>query len=139
MKTKQKISLLILVIVIAATAILLVWYFSPRIFLEGVEPSDIKSIIVFDGNTGKGFYILAADEIRYIVENIQGNKMERDGVSIGYMGWSFQMIFCDETGKPMESFVINSVNTIRKDPFFYHCDGDLCFDYLKELETKYSH
>ncbi|MDE5950883.1 MAG: hypothetical protein K2H12_04800 [Acetatifactor sp.] len=95
MKTKQKISLLILVIVIAATAILLVWYFSPRIFLEGVEPSDIKSIIVFDGNTGKGFYILAADEIRYIVENIQGNKMERDGVSIGYMGWSFQMIFCD--------------------------------------------
>ncbi|HJD30904.1 MAG TPA: hypothetical protein H9912_03080 [Candidatus Eisenbergiella stercorigallinarum] len=33
---------------------------------------------------------------------------------------------------------INSSNTIRKDPFFYRCDGDLCFDYLKELEEKYS-
>ena len=139
MKTKQKITLLIIVIVIAAAAISLVWYFSPRTFLGGVEPSDIKSIVIFDGNTGKGFYISDADEIRYIVENVQGNKMERDCVSMGYTGWSFHMVFCDETGKPIESFVINSVDTIRKDPFFYRCDGDLCFDYLKELEAKYSH
>ena len=138
MKTKQKISLIIIVIVITATAILLIWYFSPKIFLGGVEPSDIKSISVFDGNTGKGFDISDTGEIRYIVENIRGNKMKRDNVSIGYTGWSFHVIFFDEAGKEMENFIINSVNTIRKDPFFYRCDGDLCFDYLKELEAKYS-
>lgn len=61
---------------IAATAILVVWYFSKRIFLSGV-------------------------------------------------------------GKEIESFIINGVHTIRKDPFFYHSDGDLCYDYLKGLEDKY--
>ena len=138
MKTKQKIFLLIMVIVIAAIAISVVWYFSPRIFLSGIEPSDVKSISVFDGNTGKGFDISDTDEIRYIVENIQGCKMERDKVSIGYSGYRFCMCFCDEAEKEMESFTINSDNTIRKDPFFYRCDSGLCFDYLKELEEKYS-
>ena len=27
--------------------------------------------------------------------------------------------------------------TICKDPFFYRCDGGLCFDYLKACEEKY--
>ena len=139
MKTKQKIFLLITVIIIAAIAISVVWYFSPRIFLSGIEPSDVKSISVFDGNTGKGFDISDTEEIRYIVENIQGNKMERDKVSIGYSGYRFRMCFRDEAGKEIESFTINSDNTIRKDPFFYRCDGGLCFDYLKELEANYSH
>lgn len=139
MKTKQKIFLLIIVIIIAAIAISLVWYFSPKTFLSGVEPSDVKSISVFDGNTGKGFDISDTDEIRYIVENIQGCKMERDKVSIGYEGYRFRMCFRDEAGKEIECFIINSDNTIRKDPFFYRCDGGLCFDYLKELEEKYLH
>ena len=46
--------------------------------------------------------------------------------------------YVDENGNEIESFIINSPNTIRKDPFFYRCDGDLCFDFLKELEEKYS-
>ena len=139
MKPKQKISLVIIVIVIMAIAIPLTWYFSPKTFLSGTKPSDVKSISVFDGNTGKGFNISDTDEIRYIVENIQGIKLERDNISIGYSGYSFRVRFCNEAGKEIESFIINSANTIRKDPFFYRCDGGLCFDYLKELEDKYSH
>ena len=34
-------------------------------------------------------------------------------------------------------FILNSDNTICKDPFFYRCDGGLCFDYLKACEEKY--
>ncbi|MGN8697642.1 hypothetical protein ACTNE3_11435, partial [Bacillota bacterium HCP3S3_F1_1] len=34
-------------------------------------------------------------------------------------------------------FILNSDNTICKDPFFYRCDGGLCFDYLKTCEEKY--
>ena len=103
-----------------------------------MEPSDVKSIYVFDGNTGKDFDISDPDEIRYIVENIQSNKLESDKVSIGYSGYSFRMHFYDEEGKRIESFIVNYVNTIRKDPFFYRCDGELCYEYLKELEDKYS-
>lgn len=115
-----------------------VWYFSPTIFLNKVEPSDVTYISVFDGTTGKGFNIHDIEEIRYIVENIQGIKMEKDKISIGYLGYYFRMRFYDETGKEIEHFIINSAETIRKDPFFYRCDGSLCVDYLNALEDKYS-
>ena len=64
---------MIVFVLIAASAI---WYFLPT-FFERVEPSDVKSIAVFNGNTGKDFDISDADEIRYIVENTQGIRMEK--------------------------------------------------------------
>jgi hypothetical protein len=137
MKKGKKIALLILVIVVAAIAISAAWYFSPKTFLKGVEPSNVSSISVFDGNTGNGFVIEDESEIQYIVENIQSFAMTREKVSVGYSGYSFRMNFYDNSGKEIDSFIINSTTTIRDDPFFYRCDGDLCFDYLKELEDKY--
>ena len=35
------------------------------------------------------------------------------------------------------SYTHLSDNIIRKDPFYYRCDGGLCFDYLKACEEKY--
>ena len=135
---KKKVLIVILtVIVIVITAISAVWYFSPRTFLSGVDPSDVKSISVFDGNTGESFVIDDLTEIKYVVDNIQGIEMKRDKVSVGYSGFSFRMSFYDSDGKEIDSFVINSANTIRDDPFFYRCNGSLCFDYLKELEAMY--
>ena len=46
---KKKKYLLIIMIVFALAAASAIWYFLPKIFLSGVEPSDIKSIAVFDG------------------------------------------------------------------------------------------
>jgi hypothetical protein len=63
--------------------------------------------------------------------------MTREKVSVGYTGYSFRMNFYDNSGKEIDSFIINSTTTIRDDPFFYRCNGDLCFDYLKELEDTY--
>ena len=117
---------------------LAIWYFIPTTFLSKVNPSDIKSISVFDGNTGERFDFSNADEIHYVVENIQNTKMKKDTLSIGYTGFRFRISFFDRNGKEIESFIINTSNTIRKDPFFYRCDGNLCFDYLKELAEKYS-
>lgn len=135
---KNKKICLIVAIVFVLIAALAIWYFVPTTFLSKVNSSDIKSISVFDGNTGERFVFSDTDEIRYVVENIQSTKMKKDTLSIGYLGFSFRISFFDENGKEIESFTINSSNTIRKDPFFYRCDGDLCFDYLKELEEKYS-
>jgi hypothetical protein len=97
----------------------------------------VSSITVFDGNTGNGFVIEDESEIQYIVENIQSIAMTRWKVSVNYMGYSFRMKFYDNSGKEIDSFIINSTDTIRDDPFFYCSNGDLCFDYLKELEDKY--
>lgn len=119
-------------------AIFVIWYFSPKIFLRGINAANVKSISVFDGNTGKSFSINNPDEIHYIVENIQSIKMERGNISINYSGYSFRISFYGEDERVIDSFIINSVNTIRSDPFFYRCDDGLCFDYLKELEAKYA-
>lgn len=138
MKRKQKILLSLLATVIVIIAVLTVWYFSPKTFLSGIEAADVKSISVFDGSTGKRFDIDDPEEIKYIVENIQGIEMERDKVSVNYSGFSFRMSFCGENEKVLESFVIDRASIIRSDPFFYSCDGGLCYDYLQELENKYA-
>ena len=138
LKRKQKIFLSFIAIVIVIMAILAVWYFSPKTFLSGIEATDVKSISVFDGDTGNHFDIDDPEEIKDIVENIQGNEMERDKISINYSGSVFQMTFYGENEKILDRFVINGDNTIRSDPFFYRCDGGLCYDYLKELEDKYA-
>lgn len=123
--------------IIVGIAITAVWYFSPKNFLSKVVSSDVKSISVFDGNTGKRFVIDDIAEIKYIVENIQNIEMERYKVSLGYSGYAFRVSFNNSNGKEIDSFVINSANIIRDDPFFYRCNGGLCFDYLKALEDKY--
>jgi hypothetical protein len=137
MKKGKKIALFILVAAATVIAISAAWYFSPKTFLKGMEPSDVSSISVFDGNNGNGFVIEDETEIRYVVENIQSNAMKRGKVSVGYTGYSFSMKFYDNSGKEIDSFIMNSATTIRDDPFFYRCDGGLCFDYLKELENQY--
>ena len=137
MKAKTKIFISIIVIVVVLIAISAIWFFYPKTFLSGVEPADISSISVFDGNTGKSFVIEDLDEISHIVENIHSNKMVRNKTVGRVDGFCFSMIFYNSNGEEIDSFIINSENTIRDDSFFYRCDGGLCFDYLKELEDKY--
>ncbi|MEQ2388752.1 hypothetical protein Q5W10_08545, partial [Waltera intestinalis] len=74
----------------------------------------------------------------YIVANIQGISMKRDGISLGRTGYSFKISYINSNDKDIiPVFILNSDNIICKDPFFYRCDGGLCFDYLKACEEKY--
>lgn len=118
--------------------ILGVWYYIPKTFLNKIDASEVMPISVFDGNTGKGFVIESSEEIRQIVENIQQVQVKRNKISVGYSGYSFRMQFMDKNGKVIDSFIINSSDTIRDDPFFYQSDGGLCYDYMKELEDMYT-
>jgi hypothetical protein len=134
MKKKVAIGFFVLLVLIIVA---LVYYITPKTFGKGVNPTDVDHINVFDGNTGEGFTIENADDIKYIVENIQSKSMRRDGVSLGYVGWKFSIVFVDKNDKAITPiFFLNSDTTIRKDPFFYRCDGGLCIDYLEELENK---
>ena len=138
MKRKQVILTSFAVLIIVAAVIWGVWYSIPKSFLNGLDVSEVASISVFDGNTGKDFIIEDFREIKQIIESIQESEMKRDNISVGYMGYGFRMRFMDKNKKVIDSFIINSPDTIRDDPFFYQCDGSLCFDYLKELEDIYA-
>lgn len=125
---------ILLLLVLAA-----ILYFSPKTFGKNVSPSEVDRISVFDGSTGVGFTVTDPEDIRYIVENIQSCTMKRSGISLGRMGYLFQICYIDSSDKPViPLFFISSENTIRKDPFFYTCEGSLCVDRLKALEPDLS-
>ena len=126
-------------IFLAAVSVLLLaalfWWATPVTFLEGVPADKVTSIEVFDGGTGIGFTVVAPEDIQYIVSNLQQASMQREKLSLGYMGTRFRLTFYDDSGVPLETLIVNSANTIRKDPFFYRDpDASLCLDYLLSLE-----
>lgn len=134
MKSKRKILLLLTAILIVIIAVAAVWYLTPKTFLSGIAPADVSCISVFDGGTGRQFDIDDPADIKYIVENIQANEAERYKISVNHSGFAFRMTFFGENETVLDSFIINSADTIRSDPFFYRCDGGLCYDYLQALE-----
>lgn len=126
-------------IFLAAVSVLLLaalfWWATPVTFLEGIPADKVTSIGVFDGGTGIGFTVVAPEDIQYIVSNLQQASMQREKLSLGYMGTRFRLTFYDDSGVPLETLIVNSANTIRKDPFFYRDpDASLCLDYLVSLE-----
>ncbi len=134
MKKRISIFVIIALIVFAAG-----YYFMPKTFGLNVNPSKVDHINVFDGNTGTGFTISDPEDIKYIVENIQSHPMKKDGIALGRMGYALKIRYIDENDKDVVPvFIMNSDNTIRKNPFFYVCDGGLCFDYIKNLEPDLS-
>lgn len=127
------ISVLILIIVGV------VWYLTPKTFAKGVNPDDVDKFSVFDGQTGTGFMVDDPTYIKMIVRNLQNTPVKRSGISLGNMGYGFKIEGLNANGKTIiPIFIINSETTIRKDPFFYTCEGGLCFDFLKELEPDLS-
>lgn len=122
----MKKELRILVILIAVLLVGTVgYYFMPKKFGKNVNPSEVDHINVFDGNTGTGFTITDSEDIEYIVANIQGISMKRDGISLGRTGYSFKISYINSNDKDIiPVFILNSDNTICKDPFFYRCDAE---------------
>lgn len=109
----------------------------PKNFGNNIDASKVHHINVFDGNTGQEFTIDRPSDVMYIVENIQRVKVKRSKISVGYMGFGFRITYMDQNdNEMMPVFYMNSEDTIRKDPFFYRCDGGLCFDYIKGLEPQ---
>lgn len=134
MKKKTVISIAAILLVMALSA---VFYLTPKTFGKNVNPSDVDHINVFDGNTGVGFTIDQPEDIQYIVGNIQSRPMKRTGLSLGRMGYSLKISYIDSSDQDViPVFILNSDDTIRKDPFFYGCDGGLCFDYIRNIEEQ---
>ena len=112
----------------------LAWYYAPVTFLKGVDPADVDCITLFDGNTGSVSEVTKQKDVAYILENLQSVPVRRTGISILEPGYRFRLTFTDDKGTVIEELIINSEDTIRKDPFFLTTEeGGLCFDYIWDL------
>ena len=139
---KRYLSGIVLTVFLAVLLIVLsifgAWYFTPKNFLRGVETNEVDRIEVFDGGTGKHFFIDRESDIRAIVESIQKIEMKRGKLSSNYDGFAYSLKFLDKEGNVIDSFIINSLNVIRDDPFFYLTkEGVLPYEHLSELERQY--
>ena len=126
--------------VIAVLAVLaagfLLWYNLPIKLLE-LEPQNVMEIKVFNGNTGKLTHITDEEEIENIIENLNDVKIKRYKPSVGYSGYSFKMTIYLTDGNEADgwnNFIINSEDTIRKDPFFYRVtEGNIDYEYIESI------
>ncbi|MDE6674415.1 MAG: DUF3861 domain-containing protein [Acetatifactor sp.] len=133
----KKRAAIILGIIIILIVFAVVWWNSPTSFLKSVNVDAVAVIYVRDGHTGSRFEVENREDIIYIVENIQKISFRKNGVSLFRMGTWFTLSFCDENGRKISEFIVNSDSDIRRDPFFYNAAaGNMdIVDYLSMLET----
>lgn len=132
---KQKIVIVLSVIVIFLAGIA-IWYNVP-IDLMNLEYNEVVEIVVFNGNSGNVTHITDKEQIQHIVENLNTIEIRRSKLSVGYSGHSFKVTIClsdeNEIGN-WKNFIINSDDTIRKDPFFYSVTkGKIDYSYIKNI------
>ena len=134
---KKKYIMLGIVVLLLVSA--LIWWIVPNTFLASVNANEITSIHVRNGNNGNTFEIKSQEDILYIVDDIQKHSFKKDGVSLFRMGTFYTLSFYNSNEELISKFIINSDDTIRKDPFFYRTNSgglQTIIDYLDTLEDK---
>lgn len=132
---KKKIFVLLSVVLILILGVA-VWYNIP-IDLINLDPNEVMEIVVFNGNSGETTHITDEQQIQHIIQNLNDVEVKRSKPSVGYMGYSFKMTIYLSDGNEADgwnNFIINSENTIRKDPFFYSVvSGEIDYDYIESI------
>lgn len=138
MKRKLIIILSIISIVFISGVIL---YTKPLDLIQ-LNPEDVLEISIFDGNTGTSLHLTKNEDITYIINNLNSIKLRRGKISTGYTGYSFKTTIYLNNGEEAggwNNFIINSKDTIRKDPFFYKVvEGSIDYQYINTLIQKQS-
>ena len=117
---KKKIVILLSIAVILLIGIA-VWYNTP-IDLMNLDNNEVMEIVIFNGNSGNAAHIKDKEQIQHIIDNLNDVEIKRSKPSVGYSGYSFKVTIYLSDGNEAEdwnNFIINSDDTIRKDPFFY--------------------
>jgi hypothetical protein len=105
----------------------LIWWNAPC-SITNIAPSEVSKIEIFDGNTGKSITITNTTDIEHIINNINMISLKKEKISLGYMGYSYRTTVYKVNGNVYKKFIINSSDTIRRDPFFYR-DSTVSIDY----------
>lgn len=133
---KRTVCIILVVILLSFCIGFEIYYRAPVNFLENVSSKDVGCIAVFNGSSGARFTVSDEETMLQIIENLQGVTAKRNGISPNHDGYAYQLTFMDEQGKTIDTLIVNSANTVRKDPFFYEItDGTLCYGLLQTLES----
>ena len=131
----KKVKIVIAVLAVLAAGVLL-WYNMP-IKLMDLKPEKVMEITVFNGNTGNVTHITDKEEIENMINDLNDVKLKRDKLSTGYTGFSFKITIYLTDGNEADgwnNFIINSEDTIRKDPFFYRVtEGNIDYEYIESI------
>ena len=129
---KKKIIILLSVVIILLMGIV-VWFNIPLDLMD-LDPNEVMEIVVFNGNSGNATHITDKEQIQHIVENLNGVEVKRSKPSLGY---SFKVTIYLSDGNEAgdwNNFIINSDDTIRKDPFFYSVTkGNIDYSYIEGI------
>lgn len=132
---KKKITILLSAAVILLTGIA-VWYNAP-IDLMDADSGEVMEIVVFNGNSGNATHITDKEHIRHMIDNLNDIEIKRSKPSAEYAGYGFKVTIYLSDGNEAgdwNNFMINSEDTIRKDPFFYSVTkGTIDYDYIESI------
>lgn len=129
-----------IIILLSAMAILFagiaIWYNTP-IDLMDLDHNEVMEIVVFNGNSGNTTHIKDKEQIQHIIANLNDVEIKRAKLSVGYSGYSFKVTIYLSDGNEADdwnNFIINSDDSIRKDPFFYSVTkGKIDYNYIEDI------
>ena len=105
--------------------------------LTDLVPDEVMEIVVFNGNSGETTHITDEQQIQHIIQNLNDVTVKKWKPSVGYTGYSFKITIYLSDGNEADgwnNFIINSEDTIRKDPFFYSVvTGKIDYNYIKSI------
>lgn len=132
---KKKIAILLSAVVLLLIGAV-VWFHIPLDLMD-LEPNKVMEIVVFNGNSGNTTHITDEEQLQHIIENLNGIEVKRSKPSVGVMGYSFKVTIYLDDGSESDDwnhFIINSEDTIRKDPFFYSVtQGSIDYSYIEKI------
>ncbi len=127
---KKNIVLIVIVLLLLGG---LLWWNLPS-HITSIKPEKVSKIEIFDGGTGKSTSITEQKDIEHIIQNLNSVTVNKKGISLFYLGYSFRTTIYKTNGKVYKKFILNSGDTLRKDPFFYQSkSGNIDYDYIKGL------
>jgi len=75
-----------------------------------------------------------ASDIEHLVENFNRVSLKKEGLSWGYMGYGYRITMYRANDVVYKEFIVNSNESIRKDPFFYRASQEkIDYTYIKNL------
>ena len=132
---KRKIILVSSVIAILLAGIF-VWYTFP-VDLMDLDHNEVMELVVFNGSSGNVTHITDKEQIQHIIDDLNDVEIKRTRSSMGYSGYGYKLSVYLSDGNEAgdwNNFIINSEDTIRKDPFFYSViKGNIDYNYIKNI------
>lgn len=126
---RKKILIAICAVVVITIAAFGATYIPHKII--AIKPSEVASILIQSGNTGKRVSISDKDSIQHIIENLNGITFSKNKMSFFMVGWSLSIQINKQDGKPYKELVIDGTSQVRYAGFFYKdSTGSIDYNYM---------